>query len=242
MPRDQDIGRSGVLFASFAGQPLVADNSNDPGTTPVASPVARSAGQRLFGQPHAPMQRPAFGRRVRTPQRPVETHKAWLRTLHAELLTVFSDPFLPDSGVPIRFVDAQQPMITLGNDVTIGLDALSGVYVLQRQGDQQAETITMPDNDQVLDFVAAHLARTAQGTLKDQAPTAPSVGRTIEDMERALVLSTLRHCRGNRARAADMLGITRRALRAKLQCYWEGPLAQERQEQNEEPGDVPTAQ
>ena len=42
------------------------------------------------------------------------------------------------------------------------------------------------------------------------------VGRTVAEVEDELVLRTLRHCAGNRARAARMLGITPRTLRNKL--------------------------
>jgi len=42
------------------------------------------------------------------------------------------------------------------------------------------------------------------------------VGRTVAEVEQELVLRTLRHCQGNRARAARMLGISTRTLRNKL--------------------------
>jgi DNA-binding NtrC family response regulator len=50
------------------------------------------------------------------------------------------------------------------------------------------------------------------------APTepAPLVGRTVADVERELILETLRHCRGNRTHAAKILGISLRTLRNKL--------------------------
>jgi hypothetical protein len=38
-------------------------------------------------------------------------------------------------------------------------------------------------------------------------------------VERALILDTLSHCLGNRTRAAEILGISIRALRNKLQDY-----------------------
>jgi DNA-binding NtrC family response regulator len=45
------------------------------------------------------------------------------------------------------------------------------------------------------------------------------VGRTVDDVERTLILDTLSHCLGNRTRAAEILGISIRALRNKLQDY-----------------------
>jgi DNA-binding NtrC family response regulator len=60
--------------------------------------------------------------------------------------------------------------------------------------------------------------------LQQEAPIAgrggPSlVGRTVNDVERSLILDTLSHCLGNRTRAAEILGISIRALRNKLQDY-----------------------
>jgi two-component system, response regulator FlrC len=64
----------------------------------------------------------------------------------------------------------------------------------------------------------------------DRLPSAPAmpatemsarslVGRTISDVERDLILETLKHCRGNRTRAAELLDISVRTLRNKLRDY-----------------------
>jgi DNA-binding NtrC family response regulator len=45
------------------------------------------------------------------------------------------------------------------------------------------------------------------------------VGRKVEEVERDLILRTLSHCLGNRTHAAEILGISIRALRNKLQEY-----------------------
>lgn len=45
------------------------------------------------------------------------------------------------------------------------------------------------------------------------------VGRTVADVERDLILATLKHCLGNRTRAANVLGISIRTLRNKLNAY-----------------------
>jgi DNA-binding NtrC family response regulator len=45
------------------------------------------------------------------------------------------------------------------------------------------------------------------------------VGRTVADVERDLILGTLQHCLGNRTHAANILGISIRTLRNKLQLY-----------------------
>jgi len=45
------------------------------------------------------------------------------------------------------------------------------------------------------------------------------VGRTVADVEQDLILKTLNHCLGNRTHAANILGISIRTLRNKLNTY-----------------------
>jgi two-component system response regulator FlrC len=77
---------------------------------------------------------------------------------------------------------------------------------------------------------AATAAKAAETASADNATTAPStventgavetlVGRTISDVERDMILNTLDHCLGNRTHAANILGISIRTLRNKLNQY-----------------------
>ena len=59
----------------------------------------------------------------------------------------------------------------------------------------------------------AHAAQAAETV------TRALVGRTVADVERDLILETLRHCLGNRTHAANILGISIRTLRNKLNEY-----------------------
>ena len=45
------------------------------------------------------------------------------------------------------------------------------------------------------------------------------MGRTVADVERDLIIDTLKHCLGNRTHAANILGISIRTLRNKLRQY-----------------------
>ncbi len=47
----------------------------------------------------------------------------------------------------------------------------------------------------------------------------PLIGRTVESVEKDLILNTLDHCLGNRTHAANILGISIRTLRNKLKLY-----------------------
>ncbi len=55
--------------------------------------------------------------------------------------------------------------------------------------------------------------------------TATLVGRTVADVERDLIIDTLKHCLGNRTHAANILGISIRTLRNKLKQYTEEGVA-----------------
>ena len=61
--------------------------------------------------------------------------------------------------------------------------------------------------------VAGHAAQVAD------AMTRSFVGQTVAEMEKTLILDTLNHCLGNRTHAANILGISIRTLRNKLNEY-----------------------
>jgi two-component system, response regulator FlrC len=99
--------------------------------------------------------------------------------------------------------------------------------VLLSSGDEiGADAIRTPDGELIgeaippspggrprLDETVARAAETAE------AVTRILVGRTVADVERDLILSTLDHCLGNRTHAANILGISIRTLRNKLKEY-----------------------
>ena len=59
----------------------------------------------------------------------------------------------------------------------------------------------------------------AQAALAAEQVTRNLVGRTVAEVERDLILETLKHCLGNRTHAANILGISIRTLRNKLNEY-----------------------
>jgi len=69
-----------------------------------------------------------------------------------------------------------------------------------------------------------HDARTAphgtnEGTAAESETAVIRAGETIEDAERELIRLTLTHARGNRTRAAKLLGISRKSLYNKMKVY-----------------------
>jgi DNA-binding NtrC family response regulator len=59
----------------------------------------------------------------------------------------------------------------------------------------------------------------SHATVAAEQVTRALVGRTVADVERDLILETLKHCLGNRTHAANILGISIRTLRNKLNEY-----------------------
>jgi DNA-binding protein Fis len=59
----------------------------------------------------------------------------------------------------------------------------------------------------------------------DPEATEALVGLPVAEVERDLILATLRHTDGNRTHAANVLGISIRTMRNKLREYAESGLA-----------------
>lgn len=91
--------------------------------------------------------------------------------------------------------------------------------VLLSQSDEiGSDAIRMPDGTELSQVVkdnslAGIAAQTAQNV------TQAMIGRTVADVECELILDTLGHCLGNRTHAANILGISIRTLRNKLNQY-----------------------
>lgn len=80
-----------------------------------------------------------------------------------------------------------------------------------------ADALMTPDG-QRLDSAPSSSVATHAAAAAEQV-TRSFVGRTVAEVERDLILDTLKHCLGNRTHAANILGISIRTLRNKLNEY-----------------------
>jgi two-component system, response regulator FlrC len=80
------------------------------------------------------------------------------------------------------------------------------------------EAIKAPDGGS-LDALETSRDLAAQAAMTAEALSRTFVGRTLEDVERDLILQTLDHTLGNRTHAANILGISIRTMRNKLNQY-----------------------
>ncbi len=80
------------------------------------------------------------------------------------------------------------------------------------------DAISLPDGTGLSAAVHAH-SLSAQLAQTAETMSRAMVGRTVADVERDLILDTLDHTLGNRTHAANILGISIRTLRNKLNQY-----------------------
>jgi len=101
--------------------------------------------------------------------------------------------------------------------------------VLLASGDEiSAAAVLLPDASGNLGVTGSGESRapehaafsdTQDETSVDPEVSATLVGKTVAEVERDLIIDTLKHCLGNRTHAANILGISIRTLRNKLNQY-----------------------
>jgi DNA-binding NtrC family response regulator len=84
-----------------------------------------------------------------------------------------------------------------------------------------AEAIRLPDGQPLMGSAGGHGDNSVAGRAAQTADAVSRayVGQTVAQMEKSLILDTLTHCLGNRTHAANILGISIRTLRNKLNEY-----------------------
>ncbi|NOZ43400.1 MAG: sigma-54-dependent Fis family transcriptional regulator [Alphaproteobacteria bacterium] len=84
-----------------------------------------------------------------------------------------------------------------------------------------ASDIVLPDGRPHIEIQSSGAAMKNMGIPEGAEPLAAAslIGRTVADVEKDLIIDTLKHCLGNRTHAANILGISIRTLRNKLNLY-----------------------
>lgn len=84
----------------------------------------------------------------------------------------------------------------------------------------EASDIVLPDGKPHIEIQSGSSLgdqQTPEGT--EPLAATSLIGRTVADVEKDLIIDTLKHCLGNRTHAANILGISIRTLRNKLNIY-----------------------
>jgi len=138
-----------------------------------------------------------------------------------ELAQHFIKKYSDANGVPVRPLSAEARRTLVLNRWPGNVREIENTIhraVLLTSGDEiGVDGILTPDGMPV-DQVNCPPA-VAHATLAAETVTRALVGRTVADVERDLILETLKHCLGNRTHAANILGISIRTLRNKLNEY-----------------------
>src|SRR5271168_2769442 len=143
-----------------------------------------------------------------------------------ELAQHFAKKYAEANGVPLRPISAEARRVLTSNRWQGNVRELENTMhrsVLMAQGDEiGTEAILTPDGDRL--DTPKTVPAVAHATFAAEQVTRALVGRTVADVERDLILETLKHCLGNRTHAANILGISIRTLRNKLNEYADGGL------------------
>jgi DNA-binding NtrC family response regulator len=142
-----------------------------------------------------------------------------------ELAQYFIKKYADANRVPVRPLSAEARRTLVLNrwpgNVRELENTIHRAVLLAVGGEIGVDGILTPDGMR-LDQAKNHQTNppaVAHATLAAETVTRALVGRTVAEVERDLILETLKHCLGNRTHAANILGISIRTLRNKLNEY-----------------------
>jgi DNA-binding NtrC family response regulator len=138
-----------------------------------------------------------------------------------ELATHFIKKYSEANGLAVRplSVDARRALNTArwpGNVRELE-NTLHRAVLLSSGAEIGVDGILSPDGARLDSARGTGIAE--QAAMAAEQVTRSLVGRTVAEVERDLILETLKHCLGNRTHAANILGISIRTLRNKLNEY-----------------------
>jgi len=144
----------------------------------------------------------------------------------AELSHFFAKKYADANGVPVRALSSEaRKTLALhrwpGNVRELE-NTIHRAVLLATGSEIGVDGILTPDGarlDQARGVGVPGSGAVAYAALAAEQVTRALVGRTVADVERDLILETLKHCLGNRTHAANILGISIRTLRNKLNEY-----------------------
>lgn len=156
--------------------------------------------------------------------RPYTQAQARLDVLFEELRELFSGV---GNTLPVALVGEGDPHIAVragSGDISgrVTIDAENGLYVFCELDRAAGIVLATASEERLIDEIVAHLSAGGEDLVPRTIDSAVGVlvGQTMEDVERKLILQTLRHCNGNLTHAAFMLGIPLMALCRKLAAYF----------------------
>ena len=142
------------------------------------------------------------------------------------LSTYFADKYSEVNNIPPRKISDAALKILTSHQWPGNVRELENTMhraILLATGDEiSTAAVLLPDGSQHEVSSASPSTSSSQSEAApddSDAQTAQLVGKTVATVERELIIDTLSHCLGNRTHAANILGISIRTLRNKLNQY-----------------------
>ena len=139
-----------------------------------------------------------------------------------ELADHFAKRYAQANGLPARPLSAEVKKSLMAarwpGNVRELENAMHRAVLLASGPEIGPEALRAPDGA-AMDSLAISQGLAAQAAATAEALSRSFIGRTVADVERDLILQTLDHCLGNRTHASNILGISIRTLRNKLNQY-----------------------
>jgi Bacterial regulatory protein, Fis family len=185
---------------------------------------------RLFREREATKPR-VFGRRLRTPERVVSFQRERLRIVAAELDLLFNSKADGASRFAELSEDGGAVLIlgrSIGLSLTVEIDPDNSCYLLCEKDSRNECAFVTDSEERLIDqIVSVVCSLPGNMTLRSLDATMDLlVGRSIEEVERRLILRTLLFFKGDRRQAAFALGLDEVDLRLKLrQYFWSSSAA-----------------
>lgn len=192
-------------------------------------PPSSADGKALFGgrgaeSVRATVSRVVFGKRVRPPEREVSFRKERLRILGGQLNLLFADHTTGGSAFAVLQEDGEPSLVigkAAGLSLSIEIEPQTGFFTLyENSGDADCIVITASE-ERLIDHAISQLACCMRDLMPRSTDAAIDllVGHSLDEVERRLVLRTVRHFRGDHPKAAFALGLSVDVLRARLRGY-----------------------
>ncbi|MBU2090148.1 MAG: sigma-54 dependent transcriptional regulator [Alphaproteobacteria bacterium] len=134
----------------------------------------------------------------------------------------FTKKYSELNGVPLRPISAESLTRLQGHHWKGNVRELENTLhraVLLASGDEITPEAIMLTGEQPQAGAGSTEGAAGGDAAAEALGLATLVGRTVADVERDLIIDTLKHCLGNRTHAANILGISIRTLRNKLRQY-----------------------
>lgn len=158
----------------------------------------------------------------------------------AKLAAFFADKYADANGVPKKKIskDAMDKMKAYGwrGNIRELENAMHRAIIIAMEDEIQPDDIHVQDGVLASSAMPAaaptqapdpagvgqagqETAPPAQAAVQNPGAVETLIGQSVADVERQLIINTLDHCLGNRTQAANILGISIRTLRNKLNQY-----------------------